>query len=183
MPTGSKTKKPAAPSHSIVETAAAWLVSKREKRRFEDVEKELNKKLSAAVEAEGSTDEKGHVWFRLPDVITGWDKDGKEERFNALQRQRRVSVVLDGDAAIEILERHDLVEECSRSYLEVTDTERAIEVLEAAGLLAPGSGIEVRTVPDEDAIRGAFFEDKITQEEFDRIFTSKVTWALLPGRL
>jgi hypothetical protein len=176
MPTVPKSHDDLSPA----ELAAAWLVAKREARQFSTAEKSLNERLSAVVEAAGYTDDKGHLWYELPAEVIGWDTKGREERYNSIQRQRRVSMVMDEETAMTILERRGLLEECSHSYIEVTDTERAIEVLEAAGLLGPDTGIEIHTAVDEAAVRAAYFEEKIDQADYNAIFQERISWALLP---
>lgn len=179
MPTGPK--KIAEPT--AAELAAAWLVTKREVHLMTTREKTLNRRLQTLAETFGEPDERGHVWLTLPVDVVGWDKEGREERYNALQRQRRVTVLMDEEEALHRLEAAGLVDECSKTSIEVTDVEAAIKALTEAGLLAPGSGITLHTEIDEAAVRGAYFQEKLTQQDYEAIFTERITWALLPNHL
>lgn len=68
-----------------------------------------------------------------------------------LEKQRRVSRKIDELKSEEIIETLGLGEEVYKM---------------------------VRTI-DEDALMAAFYEGKITEEELDEMFPSKVTWALM----
>lgn len=150
-----------------------WLEAKTLVKDFTKREKDLNKELSAVVETLGTPDDRGHLWYELPEPIDGC---------NVLQRQRRVTVIMDDEAAIAILEAKGILEACSTSYLRVTDPNQAIAALEAAGLLED-SGFEISTQVNDSDVSKAYFEGKITQAEYEEIFTDKISWALLPGNI
>jgi hypothetical protein len=61
--------------------------------------------LSELVENEGEVDDKGHVWFELPQEIDG---------YVSMQRQKRISQKLDADAAEELLRQKQLYDRCFR---------------------------------------------------------------------
>lgn len=76
------------------------------KGRIEDLTKEkavLQSELSDLVDAEGIPDEKGHLWYELPEDVDG---------IHSLQRQRRVSQRLDEDVADKILKDKGLASRC-----------------------------------------------------------------------
>jgi hypothetical protein len=74
--------------------------------RIEDLSKEqtvLKTELSALVDNEGTPDEKGHLWYSLPEEVDG---------YKSLQRQRKVSQKLDEDTARAILKQKGLTDRC-----------------------------------------------------------------------
>lgn len=57
------------------------------------------------------------------------------------------------------------------------DELKADDIIESNGL---GDTVYVMTrTIDEDALMGAFYEGKITEDELDEMFPPKVTWALM----
>jgi len=74
--------------------------------RIEDLSKEqssLKAELSDLVDSDGTPDEKGHIWYSLPEEVDG---------YISLQRQRRVSQKLDETEASKILGEKGLSERC-----------------------------------------------------------------------
>lgn len=74
--------------------------------RIEDLTKEqtvLKTELSNLVDTEGIPDEKGHLWYNLPEEVDG---------FKSLQRQRKVSQRLDEDTARAVLNQKSLTDRC-----------------------------------------------------------------------
>ena len=74
--------------------------------RIEDLTKEqssLKAELSEIVDKEGTPDDKGHIWYSLPEEVDG---------FQSLQRQRRVTQKLDEDTARTILKQKGLTDRC-----------------------------------------------------------------------
>jgi len=74
--------------------------------RIEDLTKEqssLKAELSDLVDKEGTPDDKGHIWYSLPEEVDG---------FQSLQRQRRVTQKLDEDKARAILKQKGLTDRC-----------------------------------------------------------------------
>ena len=66
--------------------------------------------------------------------------------------------------------------EKQRRATRVLDELKADEIIEELGL-----GLEVyemKRVINEDALMAAYYEDKITEEQLDEMFPTKVTWAL-----
>jgi len=76
------------------------------KSRIDDLGKEqslLKAELSDLVDNEGTPDEKGHIWYSLPEEVDG---------YQSLQRQRRVTQKLDEDEANKVLGTKGLHERC-----------------------------------------------------------------------
>ena len=74
--------------------------------RIEDLTKEqssLKTELSTLVDNEGTPDEKGHLWYSLPEEVDG---------YISLQRQRRVTQKLDEEEASRTLTAKGLSERC-----------------------------------------------------------------------
>ena len=74
--------------------------------RIEDLTKEqssLKTELSDLVDNEGTPDEKGHIWYSLPEEVDG---------YVSLQRQRRVTQKLDEDTARAVLKQKGLTDRC-----------------------------------------------------------------------
>lgn len=187
MPRGTKTVREAPDSEefslaSLTKLVRTWQADKDAARRLSEQTEKERDQISAAVDSLGEPDDKGNIWLSLGEWVQGYDTKGVLKKFNALQRQRRKRVNLNEERAIDILERKNILDDYSRSYLAVTDPAKAIEALEAAGLLE-GHGIEVMTSVGEDEVRAAFFEDKISEDELNEILTVSYTWALYPDRM
>jgi hypothetical protein len=74
--------------------------------RIDDLTKEqssLKTELSTLVDNEGTPDEKGHLWYSLPEEVDG---------YISLQRQRRVTQKLDEEEASRTLTARGLSERC-----------------------------------------------------------------------
>lgn len=118
------------------------------KTRIESLTKEQNKlkeELTEFVIENGQEDDRGHVRVDLPEEVEG---------YTAIQRQRRVSMGLDMDAAILILTKKGLADRCIKS---------------------------VPTVA-EDEVMAALYEGKLTEQDIDAMFPKKITWAFIPTK-
>lgn len=76
------------------------------KGRIDDLSKEqsaLKAELSDLVDNEGTPDEKGHIWYSLPEEVDG---------VVSLQRQRKVSQRLDAETAETVLKERGLAARC-----------------------------------------------------------------------
>ena len=76
------------------------------KAQIDDLTKmqsEIKTRLVEVVEQYGDTDDKGHIWYDMPQDIEG---------YKGMQRQRRVSQKLDMDAATELLKNLELTDRC-----------------------------------------------------------------------
>jgi hypothetical protein len=76
------------------------------------------------------------------------------EGYAGLKRERRVTQNLDEDKAMVILRKRKLFEACTRTI----------------------------TVVDEDAVRVALFDGKLTQDDIDAMFVSRISYAFIPRK-
>jgi hypothetical protein len=76
------------------------------------------------------------------------------EGFAGLKRERRVYQTLDEDKALEVLAAKKLTALCTRQI----------------------------TVVDEDAVRAAMFDGKLSQDDIDAMFTVKINYAFIPRK-
>ena len=116
------------------------------KKKIESLTKEQNElkaELNEYVETNGQEDDRGHVYVELPEEVDG---------YVGMQRQRRVSVSVDMDAAILLLTKKGLADRC------------------------------IKPVPtvDEDEVMACLYEGKLSEEEIDHMFPKKITWAFMP---
>lgn len=187
MPRGIKTMRPVidplAPLPGIRMLFSDWMTKKHLAKDFTAKEKEANKALSEIVAEHGFADDKGHLWLDLGMEVEGYDAKGAPSKYNAIQRQRRVSLIVNEAEAIDLLGSRGLLGEASTSYVQITDPEAAIAALANAGLLDGSYGVEISTEIEESKISALYFQGKITKEEYDLIVTPKVTWALYPSTL
>lgn len=78
------------------------------KKKIDDLAKEQNSikaRLSDMVDAEGESDDKGHLWYKLPEEVEG---------YVSLKRERRVSPGLDLEETTRILKEKGLETRCFR---------------------------------------------------------------------
>lgn len=118
------------------------------KTRIESLTKQQNaikEELNEYVIENGVEDDRGHINFELPEEVDGYRR---------LQRQRKVSMGLDMDAAILILTKKGLADRCIKSIPTVA----------------------------EDEVMAALYEGKLTEEDIDQMFPKKITWAFIPKK-
>jgi hypothetical protein len=118
------------------------------KRRIDDLTKsqnDLKAELNEYVEENGEEDDKGHLWVTLPEEVDG---------YVGMQRQRRVSQSLDMDAAIVLLTKKGLAQQCIKS---------------------------IPTI-DEDEVMACLYDGKLTEAEVDAMYPKKITWAFIPSK-
>lgn len=187
MPTGSKKMRPVIdplnPLPGIRTLFSEWMTRKNLAKDFAAKEKEANSALKQVVAEHGFTDDKGHRWLDLEEEVEGWDSKGAPAKFNAIQCQRRVSLIIDEPVAMALLESRGLLPEASKSFIAITDPDAAMAALEQAGLLDGTHGVEVITSIEEAGLTALYFQGKITEAEYNEIVSEKETWALLPGTL
>lgn len=105
----------------------------------------IKRSLMAALEENGEPDEKGHYWIHFDAPIDG---------FEAIQRQRKVSVGSDEQEIEEILAAKGVRDRCFKM----------VEVL------------------DEDEVMALRYEGVLTDEDLDRMFPKTITWAFVPKK-
>lgn len=121
---------------------AELVAAKAQQKFFKGRQDQITKRLKAFVEETGYQDDQGHIWV---------DLDEKIEGVVALQMQRRVSQPLNEEKATEILEKHGLLEKCTKTI----------------------------TVLDEDAIMAARYADELSDDDIDAMFPKTVSYALM----
>lgn len=177
MPTGPRNEVP------LLGKVQTWQILKWESAKQAARAKELNQQISAEVDALGHEDDKGHIWYDLPRPVVGYDTEGNQMMVSRLQRQRRVSVTMDEEEAADILKAKGVFNDMATHWIRVTDPELAIAILKVEHPdLTPDvlpDPPEVSSVLSQDLVEAAYFEGIITKAEFDRIFTSNVSFALL----
>ena len=136
-----------------------FLVLKQEADAISDRVGKIKKELSLDVERSGYEDDKGHIWFDLPEDVTVTDEDGKAITYTRVKREKRVGYRLDAAAAEKVLKKHHLFKDAEEG-----GCLRTIQVL------------------DEEEIRKAQFKGRLSDEEIDTIFPQSVTWAFLPQK-
>ncbi len=170
MPTATKTRtvsrRPASPAN-VAALFREWLSLRRMERLTANRVTALRDQLLEVVEKTGTVDEKGHQILPLPTIVV--DEDG--ERWEGLQRQRVVTRTFDEDRAVALLKRHRLW--IGKEQL------RALEALRAA---LPALSIDVAPNP-EAMLRLAYEGKRLSAEEFDGLFTERVTYRFVPKKV
>lgn len=105
-------------------------------------QKELRDQLLTVIVDGGYEDDQGHMWFEFDDAIDG---------VASLQRQRRVTRVVNDDNADEVLTAHGLWDTCT----------------------------ELIRVVNEDRVMAALYDNELTEDDVDKIYPPKVTYALV----
>lgn len=117
-----------------------------QRKKIEGREGELKKMLSAIVETDGYTDDKGSEYIDF--------KGGPIEGFAGLKRERRVYQSLDEDKAMVVLAKKKLTALCTKTV----------------------------TVVDEEAVQAAFYDGKLTQDDIDAMFVTRINYAFIPRK-
>lgn len=122
-----------------------WVGIKDQRETFEKRESELKKLLSAIVETDGYTDDKGSEYVDFKEPING---------YAGMKRERRVKQVMDEEKALVVLAKKKLTATCTRTI----------------------------TVVDEEAVQAAFYDGKLTQDDIDAMFMTKINYAFIPRK-
>lgn len=114
---------------------------------------------------------------RTLDEMESRQKELREKLFAALDQEGleddKGNIQLELDEEILGIVRIEKQRRVSRKIDEL----KADDIIESNGL---GDTVYVMTrTIDEDALMGAFYEGKITEDELDEMFPPKVTWALM----
>jgi hypothetical protein len=100
-------------------------------------------------------------------------KEGIEELGEADDRGHIVVEVNDEDSGIKrVMQQRRVSKSLDITVAEDILTERGIH--DSCVIMVP--------VLDEDAIMAAYYDGKITEDDIDRMFPSKVTWALVMSK-
>lgn len=142
----------AKPSRSVESSGDGILDKFRQfvflKGKIDDYTKEqsvIKTELSTIVDEQGEVDDKGHIWYQLPEEVGG---------YRAIKRERRVSQTLDLEEAERILKEKGLETRC----------------------------FTMMPVLNEDAVMSCLYEGLLTEEEIDKMYPKKVSWAFVPSK-
>lgn len=119
------------------------LTFRKARENFAKKEDQTKKALMEFLASQGEVDEKGSRFFYVP--------EGEVEGITAIKREKRVSQVLDTDAAMALVKEKGLEAEC----------------------------IEMVPVLNEDALLAAAFDDRITDEEMGALYEDKESYAFI----
>lgn len=126
----------------------AWLLNDDAVKKFGAAKEEGRVALLDILQQEGEQDDKGSFWMQFGD-------DPVEGRVKSIKAERRVTKILDTEAAEEFLKGKKLYSQC----------------------------VETVTQLSEEKILGFWYEGKITDEELDQIYLINETFAFIPGRV
>jgi hypothetical protein len=126
---------------SLLGKAMSYLQFRRGREKIQKVEDTLKRDVMEKLAVEGELDDKGSRYFHHP----------LEEGVTGLKRERRVSQVLDEDAAMAVIEKYKLQDSC----------------------------LETITVLNEDGLLAANFSGTIPDDEMKALYTDKESFALI----
>jgi hypothetical protein len=135
----------------IQAAAKDYLLNRSMRERSEHFEGTLKKEMMAELELRGEPGENKRT-LRLDEPLSFTTyKDGKprEKRVVGVERRERTSTILNTEKAMALIEKKQLVEECT----------------------------EVVTVVSEDAILAANYQGKITDKELAGLYEENTTYA------
>ena len=144
--------RPADNGDNLARLALEYVKSRQAGERFTSLTSEYKNLLMERVTADGEEDDKGHRTLILPAGVDYTDPKGVRKQVVAFQRQRKGSTNLNEDRTLALLARKGLVDQCTYTV----------------------------TVVDEDAVLGANFADKITDEELASLYDHSESFAFLP---
>jgi hypothetical protein len=125
-----------------------WLLASDAVERFsKDVSTHRGMLMEALVD-QGTVDDKGSFWVRFPD-------DPVEGRVKGMKRERRVSRVLNQEAAEEYLREKGLYKACTETVVMLS----------------------------EEKILDKNFKGEISDADLDKLYDVKETWALIADRV
>jgi hypothetical protein len=113
-----------------IEKVRQFLSLKFQEAQIVTRKNKLRDEVSAFVDANGETDEKGSKFWKLPSVI-----EVNGQRFTEVKREKRVSISLDEDAVEELVNRKGIRD---RVFKEITTTvldQDELYVLNQEGLI------------------------------------------------
>lgn len=119
------------------------LTFRKARENFAKKEDQTKKALMEFLTSEGEEDEKGSRYFHIP--------EGEVEGLSAIKREKRVSQILDTDAAMALVKEKGLEETC----------------------------IETVEVLNEDALLAAAFNDLLTDDEVKALYEDKESFAFI----
>lgn len=160
MPTVVRKSRPKASANvsAAVSRIREMLIVKAIKEQHEKREKALKEQIHADLQSLGEEDDQGHAFFDLPEPV-----EAGGSTYTRIKRQKAVTTSFDEDVAKRILAKkvveatpgdpkHSLLDECQTTIV----------------------------VLDEQKIREAHFEGKITKAEIERMFPKSITYSIRP---
>jgi hypothetical protein len=126
-----------------VKLAVEFVKMKKLRETMEKRERKLKEHLMETIAEVVEPTDDGHCFLEFPFPIEG---------FRAIKRERRESVVLDADAALDLVNRLGLQETC----------------------------IRMEPVLDEDALLAANFAGDIPDDDMKALYTRKESFACVP---
>lgn len=119
-----------------------YLTFRKARERFAKNEDRFKKVIMEALDAQGQPDDKGNRFYHLDTPLDG---------VAGVKRERRLSQILDEDAALEVIDRYKLHESC----------------------------LETIQVINEEALLAANFSGVIPDKEMQDIYQQKETFAFV----
>ena len=136
----------------LARLALEYVKSRQAGERFNALVSEYKDILMTRLQTQGEVDDKGHRTLTLAKPVDYTDPKGLRKLVVGFQRQRRESTFLNEDRTLALLARKGLVDRCTYQV----------------------------TVVDEDAVLGANFDEKISDEELASLYDHNESFAFLP---
>lgn len=130
------------PVSSVSALVQQYLTFRAARERFAKNEDTFKKSLMESLAESGDPDEKGNRFFTLEAPIEG---------VSGVKRERRVSQVLDEEAAVALVKKYGLEKDC----------------------------LETIQVLDEDALLAANFAGQIPDDEMQALYSQKESFAFV----
>jgi hypothetical protein len=146
------TKRPRPSTLDLELEVQDYLQNRSMRERSEHREKRIKDELMSTLERAGELQEGGHRIIRLAEPIPYAEYKGgkaKDRSVGAIRRVRRTSQRLNEVAAMALLQRKKLLEQCTRTEI----------------------------VLDEDALLAAAFEGKLTDDEVQSLYEESENFA------
>jgi hypothetical protein len=144
---------------SITSTFRQWLTVRDQTELGKERQEVLRQRQLAYIESNGEPDEKGNVWFNLPEPIEFEDRKGKVFKYTTLKRQRALRPAVptpEPDLAIELLKKKKL-------WL----TAKQEDIIKNLHIACPYATVYVDV--DVDAVALLLFKGVITDDEYEAL--------------
>lgn len=157
-----KSKRPAKPP--ITNWFRQWLEVKDEGVVLGERQTELRDRLIEAVDQYGQPDDRGNVFYDLPDKIEFKDHEGKVKIFASLKRERHLrpaNPTPDPEKTEAFLRKQEL-------WL-TEEQEKGLRDLQLANQF-----VSISVEVDVDAVAQAYFKGIINERQYDALLTEQV---------
>ncbi len=166
-PTKRRIKKP-----TISERFSRWLSARDTAETFEEEQGNLRVEILNELVKIGEEDDAGHVYYELPEPVQFTDREGRTFKYTTLKRERHLRPAQptpDPEKALGLLQKKGL-------WLTAKD-QKLIKDLQTR---CPYAVIEVAI--DADAVARAYYQDEVTEEEYESILVEqKETFQFRPA--